>query len=97
MDGQLELLSQPQPEPVDVAAIAAQIGAVADAKEHGSVPTDTDERRASMAGLRDGEDLAAEQGARPPLSQEPRQFGPGLSAVSRAKATLDAATRRPTI
>ena len=94
MDGQQELL--PQPKPVDIEAIAAQIGAVADAREHRPASTDTDERRALMAELR-GEDLAAEQGARPPLSQEPARSGPGSSAYTRMRAGLDAATRRPTI
>lgn len=95
MDGQLELL--PQPEPVDITEIAARIGAIADARPHGPAPTDTDVRRESMADLRDGEDLAAEQGARPSVGFVPIRSGPGSQAFAKTRAALQRSTDRPRV
>jgi hypothetical protein len=96
MDGQQELLQQPARETVDIAAIAAQIGAVADAREHGKAPTDADERRTSMFDLR-GEDLPAEQGFAPALNAPRTLSGPGSSRWNGMRDDLDALPPGPRI
>ena len=96
MDGQQELLPEPTQQHPDIAEVAAKIGAVAGSRPHEPVPTDTDVRREAMEELR-GEDLAAEQGARPPLGLVPKRSFRGAPNFSQTRAALERSTRRPRV